>query len=48
MTQNEKLYQKALQAINDLFCDQSVSQAKAKENLSGLKDEIEALVDTLE
>lgn len=44
---NEELYQKALDAIQDLFSDTSVGQAKARENLRGLTGEIEIMYDAL-
>jgi len=44
---NEELYQAALKAINALFVDRSVDADKAKENLEGLRDEIEILLDSL-
>jgi hypothetical protein len=45
---NEELYDAALKAITDLFSDQSVSQSKARENLRGLRDEIDMYIDSLE
>jgi hypothetical protein len=45
---NEQLYEAALAAITKLFSDQSVSVAEARENLGGLKDEINIMLDTLE
>lgn len=47
MSTNERLYNKALEAITTLFSDQSVSQSKARENLKSLRDEILMLVDAL-
>lgn len=44
---NEQLYQDALDAVNKLFSDKSVSQSKARENLKSLRDEIDLLIDTL-
>jgi len=44
---NEELYKAALKAINALFADRSVSQEKAVENLEGLKEEIEILIESL-
>ena len=44
---NEELYKEALEAINKLFSDRSVSQEKAVENLEGLRDEIDILLDAL-
>ncbi len=45
---NDELYEQALKAIQVLFDDASVSQEKAKENMDGLRDEIEILVDSLD
>ena len=44
---NESLYQEALEAIARLFSDLTVSQSKTRENLQGLRDEIDLLLDTL-
>ena len=44
---NDELYKEALVAINKLFFDRSVSQEKAIENLEGLRDEIDILIDSL-
>lgn len=44
---NDDLYEKALDVINDLFYDQSVSSEQAKNNLENLKEEIDLLIDTL-
>ena len=41
------LYEKAKQAIMDLFGDTKVSQAETKRNLNALISEIEILLDTL-
>lgn len=45
---NELLYKAAMEAINKLFCDQSVSPETTKENLNTLKDEIDMLLDSME
>lgn len=45
---NEELYEKAKQAIQDLFNDTSVDEHTALENLQGLRDEIDILIDALE
>lgn len=45
---NEELYEKAIDAINDLFSDTSVSKEDAKGNLQGLLDEIAILMQSLE
>jgi hypothetical protein len=47
MTKNEKLLERAKEAINELFSDQSVSPTECKENLQDLKDEIELQIDSL-
>lgn len=44
---NEELYEKAKDAITELFSDQSVSQSECKSNLEGLIGEIEMLISTL-
>lgn len=48
MNDNERLYSVALQAIMDLFRDRTVSQDKAHDNLTRLRDEIDILLDSLE
>jgi len=47
MPDNDALYALAVEAIMNLFSDKSVSQAKCRENLFGLKGEIDILIDTL-
>jgi hypothetical protein len=44
---NEKLYDEALAAINRMFFDRTVSPETARENLRGLRDEIEMLIDAI-
>ena len=44
---NEELYKYALEAINKLFADKSVSKETAIQNLENLKDEINLLIETL-
>lgn len=44
---NEELFEKALDAIKNLFSDTSVSQRQAIDNLEELKGEIEILIDSL-
>lgn len=44
---NERLYDIALEAINELFFDKSVSQEMVKENLEALISEIQILIDSL-
>lgn len=46
-TLNDKLYDAALEAINRLYSDTSVSRFKAAQNLSTLRGEIDILLDTL-
>lgn len=48
MTDNEKLYEKAKEAIGELFSDLSVSRATARENLEALKGDIDAFLDCLQ
>lgn len=45
---NDELYEKALQAITDLFSDKSVSQSEARRNLETLIGEIQIMIDTLQ
>lgn len=40
-------YEKALEAINELFGDDSVSPEETRFNLESLQDEIQSLLDTL-
>lgn len=44
---NEQLYENALDAINELFGDSTVSIQKALENLENLQSEIEAKMECL-
>lgn len=44
----EDLYEKALEAIREMFNDTSVSKSDAIGNLTGLREEIELLLDALE
>jgi len=46
--ENEAKYQRALNAINDLFSDTTVDKSEAAENLQGLRDEIDLLLDSLQ
>lgn len=41
------LYEAALEAIQRVFSDRSKSQEEVKEDLRGLRDEIDILLDTL-
>ena len=47
MNVNEKLYEKALKAIQELFSDTSVSQEETTAALNGLIDEIELMKETI-
>jgi hypothetical protein len=47
MSENERLYERANQAIHDLFSDSSVTAEKTKEKLTELVDEINMLIDSL-
>ena len=44
---NKELYEAALNAIHKLFSDMEVSKEKAIENLEGLKEEIDLLIETI-
>lgn len=46
MTHNEK-YQKAVDAIKEVFEDMSVPASEVKKDLIRLRDDIEVLLDTL-
>ena len=46
MTKNEELYDKAMKSIMNLFEDMSVSKEEAKNNLRGLIDHLEILIDS--
>ncbi len=45
---NTELYNKALEAITELFSDADVTQAQCRNNLNSLIGEINMLLDTLE
>jgi len=45
---NQELYNKALKTIEDLFNDKSVSKEEAKDNLNGLIEEIQIMIQSLE
>ena len=47
MTRNEELYKKAEKAVEELFNDQSVSKAKGRENLQGIIESTEILLESL-
>ena len=42
------LYEKALESINKMFSDISVSKEETKINLQSLKDEIDLLISTID
>lgn len=44
----ETLYDKAKEAIDELFGDKSVTQEEAKENLESLIGEIETMIESLD
>ena len=48
MTENERLYAKAMKAIQDLFEDTSVSIEDTKFALNGLIQETKLLIESLE
>lgn len=45
---NDELYEMALQSINNLFSDTSVSKETAKYNLESLIEEIKTMLESLE
>ena len=45
---NNELYQNAMNAIQKLYGDTSVEKEKALENLRGLVDEIELMIEALD
>ena len=45
---SDDLYDKALNAITELFSDQSVSKKEAKINLDALIGEIETMIESLD
>ena len=45
---SEELYDKALEAITELFNDDSVSKEQAIETLGALLNEIEIMIESLE
>jgi hypothetical protein len=44
---NEKLYEKAMEAISELFGDVSVSKSTTRENLNTLLAEIQVMIEAL-
>lgn len=47
MSDNQTLYDEALEAITELFNDSSVTVEECAENLRGLIDEIETMIESL-
>jgi len=47
MSKNDKMVERAIAAIRELFADTSVSRATTKRNLESVRDEIDILLDTL-
>ena len=45
---NEELYEKALEAVTELFSDLSVTKTETKDNLQDLVGEIESMLDSLD
>jgi hypothetical protein len=45
---NEELYQKTLEAVKELFGDQTVDQDMTRSNLEALRDEIDLMITSLE
>jgi hypothetical protein len=45
---NEELYQKAIDAINELFSDRSVLISECRTNLWALRSEIDTMLDALD
>jgi uncharacterized protein (UPF0147 family) len=45
---NEELYQKAIDAINELFSDRSVPISECRTNLWALRSEIDTMLDALD
>jgi hypothetical protein len=44
---HDRLYERAKEAISELYSDKSVSRAKTRESLKALRDEIGLLIETL-
>lgn len=47
MSRDEKLYETAIEAIQELYNDTSVSKAECRENMQGLIEEIECMIEAL-
>ncbi len=47
MTNNKELFDRAMEAVTELFEDRSVSKEKAIENLEALQSEIDMLIEGL-
>ena len=45
--ENDELYDKTMEAINELFGDTSVSSEETRSRLKGLIDDIQELISTL-
>jgi hypothetical protein len=46
-SENDKLYDAALEAIEKLFTDVSVSKTTARQNMESLRDEIDVMIKAL-
>ena len=44
---HDRLYERAKEAIDELYSDKSVSRAKTRQSLKALRDEIDLLIETL-
>jgi hypothetical protein len=47
MSLNDMLYEEVLKSIDTLYSDKSVSIEKAMENLQGIRDHVEILLEAL-
>lgn len=47
MSQNEMLYSEAMEAVRRLFSDTSVPPDETRQNLQGLRDEIDVMLESL-
>jgi hypothetical protein len=45
---NEELYDRALEAISELYSDRRVSKNKCRENMKELAGEIECMIESLD
>lgn len=48
MARSDELYDRAVEAISELFGDTSIPKIVTRENLEALKDEIDAMIESLE